>query len=287
MQVVYLDTLFFLNLFADYYLLMLTARLCGVFRKRRYVFLGAAVGAVIAILLYFPKMPPAVSIPVQCAACAAVTTAAFGIRKRRELLRLCTCFAGLSFLAAGVVFACSLWRGSGVSVRNGTIYFDVNAAVTLLGFGVTYLLSMVLVSRGRLRAGRSVKTAVVKQGGKSCSFRALCDSGNLLRDPADGRAVLLVSSDLADSLFSEACGELIAAFYRTQEGETLADLRRKSGVAFRLVPMRTAAGSCLILAFLPEKLFLDGKETGDYLIGIAPERISPDGDCKGLIGVSE
>ena len=49
MRVVYLDTLFFLNLLVDYLLLLLTARLAGVYRNRKWLAFGAAVGAVFAM----------------------------------------------------------------------------------------------------------------------------------------------------------------------------------------------------------------------------------------------
>ena len=51
MRVVYVDTLFFLNLAVDYLLLLLTARLSGVYRSRRRLALGAAVGALRAVAL--------------------------------------------------------------------------------------------------------------------------------------------------------------------------------------------------------------------------------------------
>ena len=71
MRVVYVDTLFFLNLLVDYLLLLLTARLAGVYRNRKWLAFGAAVGAVFAVLLYFPPIPVLPGLLLRGAVCAA------------------------------------------------------------------------------------------------------------------------------------------------------------------------------------------------------------------------
>ncbi len=286
MQVVYLDTLFFLNLFADYYLLVLTARLCGVFRKRRFLFLGAAVGALAAVLLYFPKMPPAVSLLAQTGVCAAVVFAAFGVRNAGELLRLCGCFTLLSFFSAGAVLACSQWCGDRVWVRNGTVYCSLNATVTAAAFCIVYLFSVILFRKGRMRRERTVRKVAIRQNGRECTFQALYDSGNLLRDPLDGRPVLLISTEPAEQLFSEEQMGQIGLFYQKEDACVLSALRESSGIPFRLIPMHTAGGDRVILAFSPQMLEIDGNRRDDLLVGISPHPIAPDGDCKGLIGVT-
>ena len=48
MRVVYVDTLFLLNLLVDYFLLRLTASVGGVYPKFSRMFLGAMVGAILA-----------------------------------------------------------------------------------------------------------------------------------------------------------------------------------------------------------------------------------------------
>ena len=56
MRVVYVDELFAVNLLLDYLLLVLTARLSGVFAPRLRLLLAAALGALLAVLLYFPQL---------------------------------------------------------------------------------------------------------------------------------------------------------------------------------------------------------------------------------------
>lgn len=285
MRVVYLDTLFFLNFFADYYLLLLTARLCGVFRKRRYLLFGAAVGAVAAVLLYFPSLPKGLSLMAQGLVCLAVTLAAFGLPPGRELLALCGTFTGLSLLSAGIMFACSLWSGERVVLRNGTVYFHVSPWTTVAGFALVWLLSYLLAGKGRARPGRCTRRVVLRQEQKEAAFLALFDSGNLLRDPASGKPVILLSPTLLEELFSREGCALIRAFYEREDVSLLPLLREACHTAFWLIPAKTAAEDRLLLVFRPGSLTIDDKQRQEYLIGIAPQPLRPDGDCRGLIGV--
>lgn len=281
MKIVYVDTLFFLNLAVDYSLLFLTARLCGVYRRRRFLLLGATVGALFAVILYFPTIPPLLSIPLRLSVCAAVTFAAFGRQKFRRLLHLGGMFAFLSFAMAGLVMLVALLGGEAAS-RNGAVYFRASTLAVGAGFGLLYLASAWLLGRGRAAMERGTAEVRAQCGGREIRFRALRDSGNLLRDPTAGRPVILVDRETAAGLFSDTTAQLLR---QNLDAESLlTQLRGREEGAFWLLPLHTAAAKGLVVVFRPQRLWLDGTEREDYLFGIAPEPIQTGGDCRGLIG---
>ena len=140
MRVVYVDTLFFFNLAVDYLLLLLTARLSGVYRSRRRLALGAAVGALLAVVLYFPPMPVLPGLLLRGGTCVLTVFAAFGKQPRRRFVHVCGTFVLLTLLLAGAVFAITVGR-AGELLQNGVLYIDISGAVMLIGFTVLYLLS--------------------------------------------------------------------------------------------------------------------------------------------------
>ena len=284
MRVVYVDTLFFLNLLVDYLLLLLTARLAGVYRSRKWLAFGAAVGAVFAVLLYFPPIPVLPGLLLRGAVCAATVLAAFGKQPFNRLVHLCATFVLLTMVLGGTIVAVTAGKG-GEMLQNGVLYIDISTAVMVIGFTVVYGLSGLVLGCGRAQHGRQRREIRVKAGAGEIYFCALCDSGNLLRDPISGRRVLLVQSATAAQLFDGPGKALLQNLAAWQPEELLEQLRRCCKTAFWLLPMHSVTGESMILVFRPEEIWIDGRLTGEYLIGLAPADLAIGQDCQALIGV--
>ena len=234
MQVVYVDTLFFLNLSVDYLLLLLTARIAGVYVQRRYLLLGAAVGAILAVLLFFPTLSEA----------------------------------------------------SGLLLRGGTsLYAEITGAVMLISFTVMFLLSGLVLGKGRAVPGRHWREIQAQTGKGNTTFRVLTDSGNLLRDPVSGRPVIVAESATLAPLLGLEPSVLAKLFREQSPDQALERLRQDCGMAFWLLPVRTVTQNGLMVVFRPEKLQVDGRVREDYLLGITDGKIDVGGDCCGLMGV--
>lgn len=284
MRVIYVDTLFFLNLSVDYLLLLLSAGLTGEYRSRRWLTFGAAVGAVLAVVLYFPHIPFLPGILLRGGICAVTVFAAFGKRPLKRFVHLCGTFLFLTMVLAGAVFAVTVGRTDHL-VKNGVIYADISGAVMLVGFTVVFLLSGVVLGKGKAQAGRSWREVRMRNASQEVYVRALCDSGNLLRDPISGRRVLLVQGTVAAELFDGPGKALLQNLRDSQPEELLQQLRRCCKTAFWLLPVHTVNRESMILVFRPEQMWIDGKTTEEYLVGLSPNDLGIGGDCQGLIGV--
>lgn len=281
MRVVYIDRLFVLNLAADYFLLLLTARMGGVYPKRLRLLTGSAVGALLAVILYFPKLPSAAALPIRCTVCLCVALTAFGWRKRRELLQLCTLFTGTTLVLGGGMLALSLMLKREGMVQNGFLYSEISMPVMLIGFPAIYLLSAYAFGRGSADIHRSTRELQLEVDGRSLCLRVLADSGNLLRDPfSERRVIVLSAADLAP-LFPEAA-ELLRDGSPPQT--LLPALQARCHRAFWLLPAQTVEKNAMLLLFRPDKLFLDRQQAEGYVVGITTQPMEI-GDCRGLIGV--
>ncbi len=280
MRVVYLDTLFLLNFSVDYLLLLLTARIGGIYCRRRRLLAGALVGAVLAVLLFFPVLPVWLSLPVR-AGCGFVTVlTAFGSQPSGRWPRLCGIFLLSTLVLAGLLMAMPQ-----VSRQNGSIYYEVSSAVMLVGFTAIFALSGLVFGRGRANAARAWREIQVKNGGQTVRFRALCDSGNLLRDPVNGRAVIVAEAAALAPLFGLPQEELSAILGEQAPETRLSRLRRCLQTPVWLLPVRTVAQTGLLPVFSPQKLLVDGKPHTGYLLGITSQPLKIGGDCRALMGV--
>lgn len=284
MRVVYVDTLFFLNLAVDYFLLVLTAKVAGVYIKRSRLLASALVGALLAVLLYFPPLPKALALLLRLAVCCVTALAAFIGEPGKSWPRLLGIFVMVTLLLAGIVLGLSE-LGGGARMQNGVLYFEISGTVMALSFMAVYVLSGLVLGKGRASPGRSYQEVTAEMGERTVRFRALTDSGNLLRDPMSGRKVIVVESRAIAPLFGGMTGELLQSLDALAPETALEQLRRCGNTPFWLLPARTAAQNALMVVFRPEKLYIDGNLREDYILGLAGRQLEIGGDCRALMGV--
>ena len=98
---------------------------------------------------------------------------------------------------------------------------------------------------------------------KTVSMRAMCDSGNLLRDSVSGRAVIIADNSHIGKFFPKR-----KSFSTGDLTELDSDTRRR----IALIPCSTANGASTMIAFRPQKLVVKTDRRSrevDALIGFA------------------
>ena len=106
MTVVYVDLLFLLNLIANYLLLLAAGRIAGAALVRWRIGLGAAAGALYAVLVFLPGLECLAFGPCKLACGVGMVLIADG--GERYLLRLTVLFFGASAALAGAVLGLEL-----------------------------------------------------------------------------------------------------------------------------------------------------------------------------------
>ena len=280
MRVIYIDILFLLNLAVDYFLLLLTATISGVYQKRTRLLAGAFVGGLLTIASMILPQKSIYSLFFRGICGMLVILIAFGRRKLAHFIRLCGLFLLLTTLLAGILFAIS----PGI-VENGLFYTELSIPLMLMAFCAIYLLSGIVLGKGRAAVGRSYREVSAVVGQRRVNFRALVDSGNLLRDPISGQRVMVVSGEALIDLFDSAGKTLLRNPEAYPPEELLPRLRRCCKTAFWMLPAHTAAQACMMLVFRPDELYVDGKKSDEYLLGLAASRLDIGDDCCALMGV--
>ena len=249
MKIIYADSVFLLNLIADYLLSLVSARTCALVLKRGRYLTSAAIGAAYSVAVYLPGLGflsrPAVMLCVGLLMCLV----SFGGETR--LFKCC-----VVFFAVSAAFGGAIW---GLLLASGGI-MPASGRVLLLAFAMCYAL-LSLVMRGTAAIPERARAEVsVTLGGKTAYFFALLDTGNVLTDPIDGAGVMVASSNAVAPLFSSVLPSDPIALV-TQVPEI-------AGRA-RLVPFSSVGGRGMLGAFRPDCVTVDGKKKGKILIAVS------------------
>ncbi len=263
MQVIYLDSLFLLNLLADYLLCLCAGRLCALVLRRGRYLSAALFGAAYAAAVFLPGMS-FLSLPAaRLAAGIVMGLVAFG-RERQPL----KCTAVLLLVSAA--FGGALWA---VSLSLGGGYSGAGAVLSLpalgLSFAVIYALLALLLRARRLLTERRRVLVSVRFLGREAAFPALVDTGNALSDPLTGRHVLVACPHALRPLFCQHSA-LFEQLPPVELLEALGHVPELKG-RFRLLPYSNLSGSGVLPVFRPESLLLDGERAEDLLIAVSPQ----------------
>lgn len=246
-QTVYIDILFIINQFINYFLLLTCAKLSKVCFMRVRLFLAASLGGAYSLVILLPEMPLAGDIAARSAACVLIIIIAFKIEGLKHFFKLLAVFFGINFAFAGVMLA--LWlmfRPNSMIYKNGSVYFDINltylAIMTIICYAVIILISK--LAERRISPAHLYELTIYMNG-KSVCANAIFDTGNSLVDAFTGYPVIIAQLDFVRPLLSEN-------FIACVEKGNLTDFDGGT----RLIPYRSVGGEGLLPAFRPDKVRL-------------------------------
>lgn len=224
----YIDVLFLENFLMDYILLLVAKKVlkCPVSYGR--LCLGALTGAVLTCLVTAIRIPFAF-IKILLFYTLVPTTMLFAglrITDRRSFFRAMLTLYISGFLVGGVFEHLSQY------VQVGSLFFALAAASYYIASGVLKVLTLLF------HFGETHCQVRLYSGGKCCEARAIIDTGNRLTDKSSGKAVSIVSKEVAAKLFGCACPEGI-----------------------RYIPYRTIGKGNGVIPIVPiDRICIDGEE---------------------------
>ncbi len=260
MNILYLDTLFFVNFICDYFLLLCSAKCSSAEIRRIPIALAAALGGGYACLACLPAAAW-LGNGVGKLSCG-ILLALISFGNQPQFFRSCLFFLCISALFGGIFSALSL------SV-NGMAYLPIDGKVMAVTFCAIYALLSVFFRRLPQTARQQTHQIAIEFLGRTLSFTALRDTGNTLYDPITNTPVLVCGFDILQQLFPEIS-------FQTHDPYTLFYiLNDVDGCAghLKLIPYETLSGHGFFLAIRPNSVTVDGKpET--MAIAFSPAKFS-------------
>lgn len=275
MDIIYVDSLFFLNLAINYFILLATARLCPHPPRRLRLAAGAAVGGLYAVGTVLPELSLLLSLPMKLLCGLAMVLAAFGGQGRCG--RTYVVFLAVSAAFGGAVWAISMLIYGFVP---GRVYVPVSMPMLAVSFSLCYVIVSLVFRRIGSRAERRLVQVEVTLGTRHAAFSALEDTGNALCDPITGAPVIAANAEALYPLLPQGIRLSASAEENFRLLAADADLRPR----LRLIPY-AAVGveSGLLLALRPDRILTDGKPAEAALVAVSPNAVCPDGEYQAVV----
>lgn len=278
---VYLDVLFFTNFITDFFLLVLTRRICKNKARVWRLLLGAVTGSVYSVFMFFPNISLLYSALCKLVVSAAIVLLSFRVRSIRDFVSLLVIFYLSSFALAGAAFGLfyftSLGPKVGAAVSNGVFYVGVSPLVVLtaaaLCYGVLHFAERLYTKR--LAHCANMHKLRVSYGAKSVQMYALLDTANSMSDPVTNMPVIVCTIDAVKPLFQDKdFYARLCDVEKTDSDKIKVEL--VCDTPFRLVPFRAlGTNGDVMLAFSPEGIEVDGRPyQRGALIGLCAKPLS-------------
>lgn len=234
-MVVYWDLVAVWNFALDYLLLLCTLRLAGRPVRRRRLALGAALGAVYAVIALLLPFSPWILLGAMALACFI----AFG---RNRWLKLTLLFVILSCSLCGILLLLGRLNGSVQRLSRGMIYAELPWQVFLGAAGCSWLMFRFIFRGNARHDAKELVRVCVSLDNQRAEVTLLRDTGNTLTDPLTGEGVPVI------------------------ERAALATLPI---VPDRRLDVYTASGVATLSAFRCDTLTVDGRNLGARLIALS------------------
>ncbi len=269
-QTVYADLLFMINFSMDLLCMLLVARLLSRRVSLLRMVPAAAIGGLYSVAaLFIPSN--ATGFLLDLAVCILMCLLAF--RQRREkitsLLILSAAFLLSSLLLGGIMTAIfhllnRYAPSPELGGEDGGMPLWLLAPIAALSSLITWLGGRFLRKRAQIREAE----LAVSLGNRRAVMRAICDSGNLLRDAISGRAVVVADLRYAEFLLPPGCPSA-----EEWGPGTLGALPSEVADRIRVIPTRTATSEGLLYALRPDAMTVtvgNSSRPTDALIAFAP-----------------
>ena len=244
---IYVDVLIVLNIYVNYFLLLITAKLSGSYLKPVRCVAASVYGSLYSLLILVPTLPAAVNTVIKLAAAVTVVMIAFGIGDLRRFLKNSAAFYGANFILAGGIYGAYIWfEPDFLHFSNSCFYIDFSLLLLIASTAVFYLAACILRRLWDSSPLDGYKV-FIRIGGRLLKLDGLADTGNCLVDCFSGKPVIICSR--------EDIGEL------------------PKGTALRLIPMNTVSGDGLMEIFRPDEVMISEenekkRRSADVMIGL-------------------
>jgi stage II sporulation protein GA (sporulation sigma-E factor processing peptidase) len=254
------DLLFLVNFSMDFLTLYLCAKLCFRPLSPWRALLASTLGALYAVaVLFFPPLPTPLALAIDLGFCLLLCT--MGLYHKGEspwvVMRLGAIYLLISALLSGLLTFLSSLLNRVIdqqdlveAVGEENPLFLIFSLLCPAAVGLCLLLCR---AHNRAASQRTV-TLHIHEGDRHISIQALCDSGNLLREPTSGHPVIPVERALLRPLLPEALWE---ALLSEHPSAALAGLPIEITRRCRILPARSALGEQMLICFAVERVYVE------------------------------
>lgn len=281
---IYADLLFLINFSMDYLCLYICARILHRKMNLYKMVIASALGGIHSVVSLLIDTSGLTSILIDILICTIMCAIVFA-EKKNAILSIplySLLFIGISMMTGGAMTAIfNLLNKLDLPIDS----IDDDGVSPYIFILLALLSGVITLGTGKIFSKKTAVTTCsirVKVNGKEAIFKALSDSGNLVRDPIGNKPIVLLDRSVLSKIVD------ISYFDDFTNGNLPKNLPYKNT---RIVPIKTAAGSSIIVAISPDDLIAeiyDTKKKATRVLSldalVAPSNLgSIDDGCNAII----
>ena len=269
---IYADVLFFINFISTYVMVDLTGRIAKNKPKQLRIIMSAAAGAILSVFMFLGnnfwvllKIINAIFVPV----------IAFWRKGHNVIFEIIFFFVMSLIVSVLFAFLASYKISDNINIKNGIIYFDIPIFRFIMIFAISYFLVFIADNILKRRKVYIKHIITITHNQKSVLLTALCDSGNMLKEPVTGRDVIVCEWESVKGLFDGINYE-----------EFINDIEK---YRLWLIPYHSLGRkNAYIEAFLADRADIENEKRciGKVFVAVTDEKLSASGEYNALVGVS-
>ena len=287
---IYVDIVLLENLCMNYIILFGTAYIIKIKVKHIRILLASLIGAVYAVLAYAGVFPIYANLITKIILSICMTYIAFNPKKLKGLIKELILFYLVSFALGGCAFSLLyIVRPQDIFMKNGVYIGTYPLKIALLGgitgFVITYV--AIKIVKTRITKNEIIYKAIIKIEEQEIEINVLLDTGNMLKDPISGDAVIMVEKN---KLYKILPNEMLDNTNKFLGGEFENAESLEYRKRIRFIPF-TSVGkqNGMLLGIKPDlvKIITDVDEIVNEktIIGVYEKTFSKSGKYSGLIGL--
>ncbi|MCM1523013.1 MAG: sigma-E processing peptidase SpoIIGA [Ruminococcus sp.] len=251
---IYVDILIITNIYMDFLLIQAARVITHSPMKTVRGLTAAGIGSLFSLTIFLPRLGFAALSLIKLLSSALIVWTAFGFDNMRAYIKRLFVFFLSAFIFGGVgTFVSCCMGGKTIISRNGVIYADFSLPALVVTSISAYVCIAVYKHFADCAEEGTVYTVIVSDKGRTVSFKAMADTGNILKDGFTGKPVIMCPKAFLEELYGSVPDET-------------GIISRKGGTAtlarWRLIPYSTVSSSGLTAIIRPEEICIKNEATG-------------------------
>lgn len=256
---VYADVLFLNDLFMDFLLIYMSAKLMKIKPSFFKILVAATVGAMFSTVMFFNTVNSLLLAVLKIAVMLLMIEISFFpcsligfLKKTAVFFAVFLCVGGSSF---SLLYFTPMGAYFGAVLKEGTIYINFPVYKLILSCSMCYfILTLATKVIKKYKYRRDIYDTTMTFNGNKISFKAFYDSGNCLREQKTDKGVLVIRWKTAKKLFDTK--------------EDFLEFVKDNSERFTPIPYKTISGNSVMMGFLPDNVKI-GKDKIDVYVGIS------------------
>lgn len=285
---VYVDVLLAENIVMNYLIIWLVSKIIKEQTDRIKMFIASAVGALYALLLFFPGYKILYSIVMKVLLSFLIIIIAFTPSTFRGFIKQLSVFYLVSFVLGGAVLGLFYFTNTGTVLANGIFFIKGVPPIILLGSGLITLLFVklcVIPIYNYLEKKSLLLDFSICIEEREIGVKGLLDTGNDLYDPITNYPVIIVEYSAIKELIPEGIKRIFEEDMEDNLEEVYKGVKESNWISrLRLIPFSSLGKEKgMLLGFKADRVTIKNKSFGEIIVGVYSKSLSSNGEYTALL----